>query len=344
MPAMAPDVAVLERLPAVPEEAVGAGELDRLLSTARSPFVVRGLARDWPLVRAGNDGATAVRDYLVAHARQRPFPVSIGEPGGGGRLFYDADMGMNFRMATGPLDAILDGIIANRDNRDAPAIYLASLDLGAYFDGLAEANRPPLGKRQPIESIWIGTATRIAAHNDVPKNLAVCAAGRRRFTLFPPGAFRDLYPGPLENTPAGRPVSMVDFRDPDFDRFPRFRQALDQAMVAELDPGDAIFIPSLWWHHVEGLAPFNILVNYWWRDEAAYLGKPEDALNHAILAIRDLDPADKEIWKSLFDHYVFANEGSATEHIPPHARGILDPLDAERAGQIRAFLLRSLSR
>jgi hypothetical protein len=178
----------------------------------------------------------------------------------------------------------------------------------------------------------------------VPDNLAVCAVGRRRFTLFPPEQFANLYPGPLENTPAGRPVSMVDLRDPDLAAYPRFREALASAQVAELEPGDALFVPSMWWHHVEGLDPFNVLVNYWWRDAPHFLGKPEDALFHAILALRDLPEAEKAHWRALLDHYVFTNGADVTDHLPPDGRGILAPLTAETAGQIRARLLRSLSR
>jgi hypothetical protein len=327
----------------VPEERIEPGDLDARLRGAREPFVVRGLAAAWPLVKAGLEGASAARRYLVEHSRDRKFPVNIGEPGGGERLFYDAEMGLNFRTAQGPLDAILDGIAANEEKADAPVIYLSSIDMRDYFRGLAEKNNLPLGSRKPIESIWIGTRTRIAAHTDVPDNLAVCAVGRRRFTVFPPDQYRNLYPGPLEHTPAGRPISMVDFSNPDFDAFPRFREAVASALVAELEPGDAIFVPSLWWHHVEGLSPFNILVNYWWRDAPAFLGKPEDALNHAILAIRDLPEADRAQWRELFDHYVFTNGADVTDHIPEAARGILAPLDAQSAGRIRSFLLRSLS-
>ncbi|WP_342776846.1 cupin-like domain-containing protein [Hankyongella ginsenosidimutans] len=36
---------------------------------------------------------------------------------------------------------------------------------------------------------------------------------------------------------------------------PRFAQALEQAQVAELEPGDVLFYPALWWHNVEALAP-----------------------------------------------------------------------------------------
>src|SRR3546814_10091609 len=116
----------------------------------------------------------------------------------------------------------------------------------------------------------------------------------RTDTLFPyTTLFRSPYLGPIDNTPAGRTVSLVDFDAPDLVAHPRFAEAMAQARTVELDPGDAVFIPSMWWHHVEGLEPFNILVNYWWRDTPAWLGQPQAALHHAILAIRDLPPEEK---------------------------------------------------
>jgi hypothetical protein len=100
----------------------------------------------------------------------------------------------------------------------------------------------------------------------------------------------------------------------------------------------------MWWHHVEGLAPFNILMNYWWRDTPRWLGQPQDALNYAILSIRDLPATDKAIWRALFDHYVFENGPALTDHIPEGGRGVLDTLDAAAAGRLRSFLLRTLSK
>ena len=336
---------IFAAIPAVAEcEAADATVLDTLLKHANKPFVIRGLAGDWPLVKAGLHSARDARTYLLERARNVPFDVSIGAPGSDGRLFYDAAMEMNFNMARGKLADIFAGIDANEGRADAPAIYLASVDVPTYFDGVGEENRIDLADRKPMESLWIGTPTRIAAHNDFPDNLACCVAGRRRFTLFPPDQFRNLYLGPIDNTPAGRAVSMVDFHAPDFAAHPRFAEALDHALVTDLEPGDAVFIPSMWWHHVEGLAPFNILLNYWWRETPRFLGQPQDALNHAILSIRDLPAEDKAIWRDLFNHYVFDNGPQVTEHIPAGARGVLDPLDAEAAGRLRSFLLRTLSR
>ena len=190
----------------------------------------------------------------------------------------------------------------------------------------------------------IGNRTRIAAHYDIPDNVACVAVGRRRFTLFPPDQLRNLYIGPIDVTPAGQSISLVDFHDPDFERFPGFRDALEHAQVAELEPGDAIFIPGMWWHHVEGLDDLNVLVNYWWRDVPAFLGNPLDALNHALLSIRDLPREQRDIWRDVFEHYVFGDENEAVSHIPPNARGVLSAVTDESARRLRALLIRNLNR
>ncbi len=335
----------LGSLAKVPEVVLsGAAALDAQLRAADRPFIVRGLVSDWPLVQAGLRSGREVRAYLEARHRDRPFVVSIGEPDAGGRLFYDDAMGMNFRTYNAKLPDIFAQIDRSEGQAGAPTIYFASIDVQDFFDGLHEANHVDLGDRSCLASIWMGTPTRIAAHNDFPHNLACVAVGRRRFTLFPREQFRNLYLGPVDNTPAGRAISMVDFHAPDFARFPRFREALAHAQVADLAPGDALYIPSMWYHHVEGLDPFNVLVNYWWRETPRWLGQPQDALNHAILSVRDLPDDEKAHWRDLFDHYVFENDAQSTAHIPEKARSILAPLTAETAGRIRAFLLRTLSR
>ena len=339
------DPGIFTALAPVPEVTIAGGDdLDARLRAEKRPFIVRGLIADWPLVEAGRRSARDARDYLLRRRRDRPFTVSIGARASGGRLFYDDAMAMNFRTVQVKLPEIFAQIDEVEDQPDAPPIYLASIDMHDYFTGLHEENHVELGDRSCLASIWVGTRTRIAAHNDFPDNLACVAVGRRRFTLFPPDQFRNLYLGPVDNTPAGRAVSMVDFHAPNLTAHPRFGEALRHAQVAELDAGDALYIPSTWWHHVEGLDPFNVLVNYWWRETPRWLGQPQDALNHAMMAIRDLPSDEKRHWRDLFDYYVFENGDEVVAHIPPEARSVLAPLTTESAGRIRAFLLRTLSR
>jgi hypothetical protein len=112
-----------------------------------------------------------------------------------------------------------------------------------------------------------------------------------------------MYVGPLEHTPAGQPISLVDIDNPDLIKFPKFEEAMEYGLSAELGPGDGIFIPSLWWHQVESFGNLNILVNYWWRDVPSFMGNPMDALMHSILSIRDLPEHQKENWALCFQKY-----------------------------------------
>jgi hypothetical protein len=339
------DPGPLAGLAPVAEVAIAdAAELDARLRTAQQPFVVRGIAAGWPLVEAGRRSGDAARAYLLAHHRDKPFTVSVGQPGSGGRLFYDDAMAMNFRTFEAKLPEIFARIAAFAGKPEAPVVYLASIDVHQYFEGLHAANHVDLGDREPLASIWMGTRTRIAAHNDVPNNLAVVAVGRRRFTLFPREQFRNLYLGPVDNTPAGRAVSMVDFSNPDLVRHPRFAEAMAHGQVVEMAPGDALYIPALWWHHVEGLEDFNVLVNYWWRETPRWMGQPQEVLNHAMMAIRDLPADEKAHWRDMFDYYVFDNDASVTDHIPAGGRGVLDPMTPELAARLRGYLMRALSR
>lgn len=333
---------LMATLPRVPEEDVPWDALDSRLAGAEQPVVMRKIAAQWPLVAAGSDGADNVRRYLLAHARDRQFEMQVGRPGSE-RVFYDEQMALDFRVEKVSLAEAFALLEHEESGELPPLVYLPSIEIQAYFDGLDRDNRLPLGTRATRGGIWIGGRTRIAAHNDIAHNVAVAAVGRRRFILFPPAQFANLYLGPLEHSPGGRPVSMVDLADPDWETYPQFKSALAEARVAELEPGDALFIPSGWYHHVEALDRLNVLVNYWWNDEPRFLGHPEDALYHAILAIRDLPPSMREHWRAIFDHYVFAAGPSVAAHVPEAARGILAPLDARTAGQVRAYLSRRLS-
>jgi hypothetical protein len=235
------------------------------------------------------------------------------------------------------------------DDRDGPSFYVGSTDVDAYLPGFRDENDLKLdpgvfGDEPPLVSVWLGNRTVAAAHYDMSNNIACCMVGRRRFTLFPPEQVHNLYPGPLEPTPGGQVVSMVDFQAPDFDRFPRFRDALAAAQVAELEPGDVLIYPALWWHQVEALEPFNVLVNYWWNSSPGYMDTPMTTLMHGLLSLRDRPDFEKQGWKALFDYYVFGPADRAAAHLPETVRGDLGPLDERKARRLRAYLLNRLNR
>lgn len=315
------------------------------ISQAATPVLLRGFVADWPIVQAARTSDRAVIDALLGFDCGATVPVSAGPASLKGRLFYNEEFtGLNADRGNAHFSSFLERVYQHGREPDPALIYMASVDVDEVVPGFRAENDIDFGPVDPLASIWIGTRTRVAAHNDLPLNIACVAAGHRRFTLFPPDQTANLYPGPFELTPAGRPISMVDFHAPDLERFPRFAEAMDVAQVAELAPGDAIFIPSMWWHHVEATGAVNVLVNYWWRTVPRYLGTPQDVLNHAMLTLRDLPDTEKQIWKHMFEHYVFGDRTGPAEHIPAHARGILDPIDETMARRVRAFLLNRLNR
>lgn len=317
------------------------------LVAAGEPVVLRGIARDWALVQAGLRSPQEALAYLRGFDAGLPVQYSFGGPEIEGRPFYNDDFTqLNFEVRRGLLSQVLDEIADTFDAPKPPTYYVASLLIERALPGFAQANDAGLAG-QGIEasaSIWIGNRVTASCHYDTPDNLACCAVGRRRFTLFPPEQIDNLYPGPLEPTPGGQVVSVVDFDRPDFDRHPRFRDALASAQTAELEPGDAIFIPSMWWHHVRSLEPFNVLVNYWWRSVPSFLSSPLPALQHAMWALRDLPEREKKAWAKIFEYYVFGPGERAGQHLPDAARGELAPFDEMQARRTRAQLLGRLNR
>jgi len=327
------------------EIGAGSGKLADALLRATEPYIVRGLAAHWPLVDAARTSIDAADAYLRRFYQGAMVGAMLGKPEIRGRFFYNQDLsGFNYYSARARLDAVLDEMKGYRENPHPAAIYVGSTTVDTVLPGLRAHNDIDLGNRDALASIWIGNQTCIAAHYDLPDNLAVVAAGCRRFTLFPPEQLANLYVGPLDFNPAGQAISLVDFAEPDYERFPRFREALRHAQVAELEAGDAIFIPSMWWHHVEALTPFNVLVNYWWRQSPAYMDTPTNALMLALLTMRELPSAQRRAWQEIFRHYIFEPGEEHEAHLPPHARHALAPLDEERARALRETLLNRLNR
>jgi hypothetical protein len=327
----------------------GAVPWDRLFEE-QQPVVLEGLAGNWPLVERGRAGPDEAVRYLKSFAGDRLVTGFTAPPEVGGRFHYDAGLtGMNFAAERVPLAEFLDTILAHRADEAPPSYYIGSTDLDIFLPGLRAENdllldHPAFATKPPLASIWIGNHTIAAAHYDMSNNLACCMVGHRRFTLFPPEQVANLYPGPLEPTPAGQVVTMVDLRAPDFKLYPRFREAMAAAQVAELEPGDVLFYPALWWHQVEALGPFNAMINYWWNPVPAFMDTPQTTLLHALLSLRDRPEHEKTAWRAVFDFYVFGPAGRAAEHLPDHARGALAPLDEAGARRLRAQMLNRLNR
>lgn len=317
---------------------------------AGRPVVLRGLVADWPAVKAARASDEAFAEHLRGLDVGKPVSAFEAGPEIGGRFFYSDDLkGFNFERIQLPLGELLDRLLAMRGEAAPVGLYAGAIPGPTHLPGLLDAAPMPLLDPgvERLTSLWIGNATRTAAHWDLSRNLACVVAGRRRFTLFPPDQISNLYVGPVDFTLAGQPISTVDFAAPDLERFPRFEEALRHAQAVELAPGDALFVPGLWFHYVEGLEPFGALVNFWWREAPPWAFTPSHTMLHALLTLRDLPDDERAAWRAFFDHYIFRPDGEAGDpmaHIPVDARGLYGPMTPQIMARLKATLMRPLSR
>lgn len=309
------------------------------------PLVIRGLAAEWPAVKAARESDSSLITYLKRFVTPRPATAVVGQPGIQGRFFYNDDMtSLNFERGKSPLAPFLDRLLRDAEHPQPLAMAVQSEPITDLLPGFELANHTNLVPAGTVPRAWLGNRIRVGAHSDLMENIGIVVAGRRRFTVFAPDQVAKLYPGPFELTPAGTPVSMVDLAHPDLERYPRFAEALANAEVAELEPGDAIYIPYHWWHAVDSLAAVNLFVNYWWNDAGRQAASPYDAMMHALLAIKTLPQTQRDVWRMLFDHYIFGANGDPAAHLPEHAKGMLGELDLKKKDELRSTLADIFSR
>ncbi|TPG51598.1 cupin-like domain-containing protein [Sphingomonas glacialis] len=326
------DGATLEREPFVAE-----------VASRCEPVVLRGLCRDWPVVAAQAESRAALLAYLARFDAGRSAEAFIGDPAIGGRYDYADNLAdFTFSRETLGFGEALRRIADAADTAGRASVYMGSLPTDSHLPGFAAENQLSVVPDGVLPRIWLGTASAIGCHYDTFDNIACVVAGQRRFTLYPPSAIANLYVGPIDHTLAGQPVSLAASAAPGDPRYPDFDAIRHLAITVDLAPGDALYLPKLWWHSVEATAPFNVLVNYWWDGFASGPDAPYTTMLLAMIAIAERPPAERAAWRAFFDHYVFRPDGHPLAHLPETQHGILGPLRQGNYGRIRALVMRLL--
>ncbi|MDR7333905.1 cupin-like domain-containing protein [Roseateles asaccharophilus] len=299
-------------------------QLKERLARRAEPVLLAGLVADWPAVQAGRQAPLAICDYLGRFDRGAEVMATKTRAAARGVMGYnDALTDFAFVKARMTLPEFMGHLAAYLPASHAPAIAAQCAKVGDVIPGFLDDNRLQ-ALPGVVPNFWLGNALTVPVHHDHPHNLACVAAGRRRFTLFAPDQVGNLYIGPLEHTPSGAPISVVHPDAPDFERYPRYRDALAAALVADLGPGDALYIPPLWFHQVQALEKVNLLINYWWPVAVEKdLPAPAHALLQAIQVLNALPATQREAWAAMFGHYVVQREQDPAAHIPEAWHGVL---------------------
>lgn len=326
----------LDALPRVAARTAPAPADFAALVASGAPVVLKGLLETWPALAAGRHSPGQLSAYLKGLDRGMPVPVMEAPARTGGRFAYGPDLReFSFTKRSGGFAGALDRIDRLAGQANAPFVAVQMLPLASHMPDFARQNPMALLGPQVAPRLWIGSAVRTQTHNDRDHNLACVIAGRRRFLLFPPDQVANLYVGPPDNPP---PLSLVDPEAPDFERFPRFAEAMAHARVAYLEPGDALLLPRYWWHHVTSLDPFNAMVNYWWGDGATGVEQPNDVFLAALLAYKHLPAGERAYWRAMFGTHVFADGDEGVAHIPEGQRGALGAMRPAARAALRQQL------
>lgn len=310
------------------------------------PLVLRGMVDDWPLVELARESDTAFARRLAEWDTGTPVDTLLIPPGENGLVGYNADLtGFNYEHHRVSLTQGLQRLAQYSREHSTAGLAIQSALIPACLPGFVQQHAVSFLAPHIQPRLWIGNQVVTPAHFDEYYNIACVVCGRRQFTLFPPEQVHNLYIGPLDFAPTGAAISMARLDRPEDPRFPRLKDALVHAQQAVLEPGDAIYIPPLWWHHVASLERLNALVNYWWKPMLEGVPATHSArgfLLHGLLSMKWLSPAEKAAWRHLLDYYLFDGAESSITHIPADKRGLLGTLTPELAEALKQLILKQL--
>lgn len=213
------------------------------------PVVIRQSIIDWPATEKWKDVS-----YFQRNFGYRTVPIEIGSQ------YTTDDWGQELML-------LKDFIEKQFNDTPSSVAYLAQHDLFGQIPQLKEdLHVPPLIYDVGIDKdlvdvkIWFGPGGTVSPlHYDKKENFLCQVIGWKKIILIRPDDADYLYPFDSEmlfNT------SQLDLtKDLDLKRFPLAEKAKQFNVL--LGPGDMLYIPYGWWHHVTSLSP-SISVSFWW--------------------------------------------------------------------------------
>ena len=147
-------------------------------------------------------------------------------------------------------------IIGQLDRPAAESIYVGSVPVPDYLPGFAGGKRHAACSapraahlagacQRYLRPLRHGGQSGLRGGGHAPLHALCAGAGRQ--ALSRPHR-------PYHGGPAGQPGGIGRRMTRDF---PLFTDAREQALVAELEPGDALYLPKLWWHQVQSTGAFQ---------------------------------------------------------------------------------------
>jgi len=210
------------------------------------PVILKHAIDDWP----------AMTRWTTAYFKDRFGHREVPAIRSTGGALYDRKAGLDYdRIRLADYVDLLDAGTPH----DLYVVFRVHEVMPELFEDII---RPPYCSDVPWSRsrFWFaGPDTKGVFHRDLPENLYAQISGHKRFVLLDRRLTRMVY---RHSVWSGVPnYSPVDAEAPNLAAHPRFRDA--PLLLAELDPGDLFYIPSLWWHQAHSVDA-SLSINLWW--------------------------------------------------------------------------------
>lgn len=220
------------------------------------PFIIDGVASDWKAYKNWSN------DYLLDVCGKNQVPVERYPE----NYFEEYNYAKLDNIRTTMMFADYMDIVQGRKNDDR-LYYLAQVDMQKYFPQLMEdIVLLDFFKKEPRDiNLFFGFkkenyASTTMLHFDEVHNIFAQLRGKKRFLLFPQNNYLSFYP-PLEDNNYSSTCSKVNPDQHDLKLFPKF--PINEKIEVIINPGEILYIPPFWWHHVTALDE-NISLTFWY--------------------------------------------------------------------------------
>lgn len=232
----------------------------------KKPVLIEGLTDSW------NDKWRF--DYIKEIAGEQVVPLYNNEPTKGNKSSYEPVT----HMKMGEYIELLQ----NNEPTDLRIFFYMVKDNLPQLE--KDFEYPDIGMKyfKRIPALFFGgSKAHTFMHYDIDlgDNLHVHFEGHKRVLLFGPKQSTNLYKVPMSICN----IESIDMSNPDFEKYPALKNA--QGFEANMQHGDALYIPGEWWHYISYLnGGFSISLRALPQDPRRFLG-----MMYNIFFMRHLD-------------------------------------------------------